>query len=184
MVSYVERKSFTVLIIPVINARGVLFAPGKIAPIPSSRIIDPDFAVFQLHLALFNDKITTKSLGLTNSNESISELRITYVFDGLKRIVPRYMKVPVFFKIYTENLDGVIELDTYYEIAQYSSKNLERLECREIGIRELLLHDIELARIWLCDHTLILQPLHAHYHACYEGDPETPGGPTRRARQH
>ena len=144
------KTSFTVLIIPVINARGVLFAPGKIAPIPSSRIIDPDFAVFQLHLALFNDKITTKSLGLTNSNESIRELRITYMFmfDGLKRIVPRYMKVPVFFKIYTENLDGVIELDTYYEIAQYSSKNLERLECREIGIREFS-HNV--GRIWLCE---------------------------------
>jgi hypothetical protein len=162
VVSYVERKSFTVLIIPVINARGVLFAPGKIAPIPSSRIIDPDFAVFQLRLALFNDKITTKSLGLTNSNESIRELRITYVFDGLKRIVSRCMKVPVFFKIYTENLEHALDLDTYYVIAQFHNRNLESLECKEIGIRELLLHDIELARIWLCDHAQILQPLHAY----------------------
>jgi hypothetical protein len=149
------KTSFTVLVVPIVKNGLRFFVPGKNSFVPSSHILDPDFAVFQLHLALFNDKITTKSLGLTNSNESISELRITYVFDGLKRIVPRYMKVPVFFKIYTENLDGVIELDTYYEIAQYSSKNLERLECREIGIRELLLHDIELARIWLCDHTLI-----------------------------
>ena len=159
-----KRTSFTVLVVPIVKNGLRFFVPGKNYFVPSSHILDPDFATFQLWLVLSNDKITTRAMGLTNSNESISELRITYVFefDGLKRIVPRYMKVPVFFKIYTENLEHALDLDTYYVIVQFHNRNLESLECREIGIRELLLHDIELARIWLCDHTLILQPLHAH----------------------
>jgi hypothetical protein len=97
-------------------------------------------ATFQLWLVLSNDKITTRTIGLTSTE--ISELRIAYVYET--RAPTRYLQVPVYFKLFTENDLTAIELSTFYELTLAK----EKPECREIGIREFS-HNV--GRIWLCE---------------------------------
>lgn len=134
------KRSFTVLVVPIVKNGLRFFVPGKNSFVPSSHILDPDFATFQLWLVLSNDKITTRALGLTSTE--ISELRIAYVYET--RAPTRYLQVPVYFKLFTENDLTAIELSSYYELTLAK----EKPECREIGIREFS-HDV--GRIWLCE---------------------------------
>lgn len=136
------KTSFTVLVVPIVKNGLRFFVPGKNSFVPSSHILDPDFATFQLWLVLSNNSgtLTTRALGLTSTE--ISELRIAYVYET--RAPTRYLQVPVYFKLFTENDLTALELSTYYELTLAK----EKPECREIGIREFS-HDV--GRIWLCE---------------------------------
>jgi hypothetical protein len=135
-VIFLKRTSLT-LIVPVIKEGLRFFVPGKYSFVPSAEILDLDFAVFQLGLALSRARIETRALGLTST--SVSELSVAYVFERVRGLSG---EIPIHFYLFSENLDTCIEIETSYRLLPI--REFSGLECR-VG------YHYELGPIHICD---------------------------------